>query len=151
MLRLSRMADFAIVVMTELAQSGEAVKTASELAMATQLPAPAVAKILARLAREGLLTSVRGVKGGYALSRSASNISIGSIVTALEGPVALTQCVKKTGQCDVEPSCRSRLGLHRINVAVRKALDDVSLADIALPRGTALARPSPPPVSATKV
>ena len=133
MMRLSRLADFAVVLMTHLAQH-HGVHTASGAAVATQLPAPTVAKLMARLCREGLLTSTRGVKGGYQLARPAAEISVGAIVNALDGPVALTQCIKLgAARCEVEAVCPSRVGLHRINVAVHKALDDVSLADIATP------------------
>ena len=134
MMRLSRLADFAVVLMTHVAQHHERVHTASEAAIATRLPPPTVGKILARLCREGLLTSIRGVKGGYRLARPAAEIPVGAIVNALDGPVALTQCIKLGARrCEVEAVCPSRVGLHRINVAVRKALDDVSLADIATP------------------
>jgi FeS assembly SUF system regulator len=133
-MRLSRLADFAVVLMTHVAQHHEGVHRASEAAIATQLPAPTVAKVLARLCREGLLTSIRGVKGGYRLARPATDISVGAIVNALDGPVALTQCIKLgPGGCEIEAVCPSRVGLHRINVAVHKALDDVSLADVATP------------------
>src|SRR6185312_753122 len=134
MMRLSRLSDFAVVLMTHVAQHHERVHTASETAAATQLPVPTVAKVLARLCRGGLLTSIRGVKGGYRLARPAAEISVGAIVNALDGPIALTQCIKLgPGRCEVEAVCPSRVGLHRINVAVHKALDDVSLADIATP------------------
>jgi FeS assembly SUF system regulator len=134
MMRLSRLADFAVVLMTHVAQHHGTIHTASEAAIATRLPAPTVAKVLARLCREGLLTSIRGVKGGYQLARPAAEISVGAIVNALDGPIALTQCIKLgPGRCEVEAVCPSRVGLHRINVAVHKALDDVSLADIATP------------------
>jgi FeS assembly SUF system regulator len=146
-MRLSRLADFAVVLMTHVAQHDERVHTASEAAVATQLPAPAVAKVLARLCREGLLTSSRGVKGGYRLARPATDISVGAIVNALDGPVALTQCIKMgPGGCEVEAVCPSRVGLHRINVAVHKALDDVSLADIAAPAQVPLAQVRREPV-----
>jgi FeS assembly SUF system regulator len=133
MMRLSRLADFAVALMTHLAQH-HGVHTASGVAVATHLPPPTVAKLMARLCREGLLTSIRGVKGGYQLARPAARISVGTIVNALDGPIALTQCIKLgPGRCEVEAVCPSRVGLHRINVAVNKALDDVSLADIATP------------------
>ena len=141
MMRLSRLADFAVVLMTHMAQHHERIHTASEAAVATQLPSPTVAKVLARLCREGLLTSSRGVKGGYQLARPAAEISVGAIVNALDGPVALTQCIRVgPGGCEIEAVCPSRVGLHRINVAVHKALDDVSLADIATPAQALLAQ-----------
>lgn len=132
-MRFSRLADFAVVAMTHVAQNGE-LHTAPAIAVATQLPAPAVAKVLARLCREGLLVSARGAKGGYTLARPAATISVGSIVSALDGPVSLTRCIKPSPKrCAVEAVCPARTGLHRINLAVRKALDDVSLADVAAP------------------
>jgi FeS assembly SUF system regulator len=145
MMRLSRLADFAIVLMTHMAQSPGATHSAAEMAAATRLPGPTVAKVLARLCHEGLIGSARGVKGGYRLERPAAAISVDSIVSAVDGPVALTQCITpKDGshpvsRCEVETLCRSRVGLHAINRAVRKALEEVSLADIAmagLPRST---------------
>jgi FeS assembly SUF system regulator len=148
MMRLSRLADFAIVLMTHMAQSPGATHSAAEMAAATRLPGPAVAKVLARLCHEGLIDSARGVKGGYRLERPAAAISVDSIVSAVDGPVALTQCITpKDGahavsRCEVETLCRSRVGLHAINRAVRKALEEVSLADIAiagLPRPTSAA------------
>ena len=149
MMRLSRLADFAIVLMTHMAQSPGATHSAAEMAAATRLPGPAVAKVLARLCHEGLIDSARGVKGGYRLERPAAAISVDSIVSAVDGPVALTQCIparegtpRNASRCEVETLCRSRVGLHAINRAVRKALEEVSLADIAiagLPRSTSAA------------
>jgi FeS assembly SUF system regulator len=143
-MRLSRLADFAVVVMTHVAQNDCAGHTATAVAEATRLPAPTVAKVLARLCRERLLVSMRGRKGGYALARAAAATSVGSIVAALDGPVALTRCLEPGAKrCEVEDVCPSRIGLHRINVAVRNALDEVSLADIAAL--TPIARPSASP------
>ena len=133
-MRLSRLADFAVVLMTHVAQHPEQIHTAAAAAVATRLPMPTVAKILARLRRGGLLSSIRGVKGGYRLARPSATISVGTIVSAFDGPVALTQCLRSgVNRCEVEAVCPSRVGLHRINAAVLKALDDVSLADIAVP------------------
>ena len=144
MMRLSRLADFAIVLMTHMAQNPGVIHSAAEMAGATRLPGPAAAKVLARLCRKGLIGSARGVKGGYRLERPAAAISVDAIVSAVDGPVALTQCITPDShRCEVEALCRSRVGLHAINRAVRKALEDVSLADIAMPAATlgAAARP----------
>ena len=133
-MRLSRLADYAVLLMTHMAQHRQRAHTAAEVAAATRLPPPTVSKVLARLCHEGLLTSSRGVKGGYALARSPQRISVDSIVTALEGPIALVPCVDADGRhCEVEPLCPSRIGLHRINAAMRDALSEISLADIAAP------------------
>lgn len=160
MMRLSRLADFAIVLMTHMAQWPGATHSAAEMAAATRLPGPTVAKVLARLCHQGLIGSARGVKGGYRLERPASAISVDSIVSAVDGPVALTQCITprdgtpngathdakhSASRCEVETLCRSRVGLHAINRAVRKALEEVSLADIAV-----AGAPRPAPLAARK-
>jgi Rrf2 family protein len=130
--------------MTHIAQHPEQVHTAMDVALATRLPSPTVAKLLAKLGRSRLLASTRGVNGGYALARPAIRISIGEIVAGLEGPIALTQCIKPGARnCDIEAVCQSRLGLHRINMVVRKALEDVSLAEIATPAPEPAARRLP--------
>lgn len=140
-MRLSRLADYAIVLMTHLAQHPEHSHAAAESAAATRLPVPTVARILARLCRGGLLTSLRGVNGGYQLARPAGGISVGTIVDLFDGPVRLTRCAQAgPGSCEVEALCPSRVGLQRLNLAVRRALDEVSLAELARPLAPA---PSP--------
>lgn len=143
-MRLSRLADYAVVLMTRIAQHPEQVHTAAKVAVATRVPEPTVAKLLNTLGRGGLLASTRGIKGGYALARPATAITVGEIVAVVDGPIALTQCIKAgPGNCDIEAVCQSRLGLHRINLAVRKALEDISLAEIAFPVPAPTAPPRP--------
>lgn len=133
-MRLSRLADYAVVLMTHVAQHPERSHAAAESAVATHLPAPTVARIMARLSRGGFLTSVRGAKGGYLLARPAAGIPVGAIVSLFDGPVHLTRCAHSgPSGCEVEAVCPSRQGLQRLSVAVRKALEDVSLAEIAGP------------------
>lgn len=120
--------------MTHVAEHQKQIHAAAEIALAAQLPAPSVARILTRLCHAGLLSSVRGVKGGYRLARPSAMISVGTIASVFDGPVALTQCLRAgLSRCEVEAVCPSRVGLHRINAAVLKALDEVSLTDIAVP------------------
>jgi FeS assembly SUF system regulator len=143
-MRLSRLADYAVVLMTHIAQHPERVHAAADVTAATRVPAPTVAKLLNSLSRSGLLASTRGIKGGYVLARPATAITVGEIVAVLDGPIALTQCIKGgPGRCDIEAVCQSRLGLHRINLAVRKALEDISLAEIAFPLPTPAAPSGP--------
>jgi FeS assembly SUF system regulator len=143
-MRLSRLADYAVVLMTHIAQHPEQVHAAKDVTAATRIPAPTVAKLLNSLSRSGLLASTRGIKGGYALARPATAITVGEIVAVVDGPIALTQCIKAgPGNCDIEAVCQSRLGLHRINLAVRKALEDISLAEIAFPVPAPTAPPRP--------
>jgi FeS assembly SUF system regulator len=105
---------------------------AFDLAAATGLPAPTVSKLLAALARAGVLTSQRGAKGGYRLARAPEAISAADIVSAVDGPIALTVCIEHgAGACDVESLCPTRSGWRRINDAVRDAMKSVSLAELA--------------------
>ncbi|MFQ5415681.1 MAG: SUF system Fe-S cluster assembly regulator [Myxococcota bacterium] len=135
MIRLSRITDYGIVLMVHLARSpGDPSRNARHLAGETDLPAPVVSKILKALARGGLLTSQRGVKGGYALSRSADDITVPEMITALEGPISLTACTVHPGNCAQESSCDVREPWQQINTAVHDALSRISLADLAAPR-----------------
>ncbi len=134
MLRLSRLADYGVVLMSQIARSRNHVHSAQALADATQLPLPTVSKVLSVLARAGLLTTTRGAKGGFALARSARQITMAEIIGALDGPIALTQCIEHgPGTCDVEGICSTRRGWQTINEAVQRALDGVSLAELVEP------------------
>jgi len=91
-------------------------------------------KILKVLAREGLLTSQRGTKGGYTLARSPECISVAEIIRALEGPIALTECTDRVyGDCGLERLCPTRGNWHKINQAIRDALEKVTLAEMVQP------------------
>jgi FeS assembly SUF system regulator len=132
MIRISRLTDYGIVLMTHMAAHTERVHNAAEVAADAHLPLPTVSKLLRLLAKEGLLESHRGVKGGYGLGRPAEAITVGSIIRALEGPVAITTCTgDATGACEHESLCPTRGHWHLINLAVRQALDSVTLADMA--------------------
>ena len=131
MLKLSRMIDYGVVVLSQLANRRDILTTAPELAEATGLPAPMVSKVLKSLARSDLVVSHRGVHGGYSLSRGPEEISVAAIVEALEGPVALTACVEASdSHCQVESLCPIRGGWEKVNNAIRDALEAVSLAEL---------------------
>ncbi len=134
MIRLSKLADYGIVVMTHLAQGSGEPLAATEIADATHLPQPMVGKILKLLARARLLRSYRGAQGGYGLDRPAHSISVADIIEALDGPIALTACVELApGECGIEALCPARANWQRINDAIRDALLDISLADMSQP------------------
>ena len=135
MIRLSRITDYGIVLMVELARSADgAAHNARNLAADTDLPLPMVSKILKSLAREGLLDSQRGSKGGYTLARHADDITVPEMITALEGPISLTECTLHPGACQQESNCGVREPWQRINDAVHSALTRITLADLATPR-----------------
>ena len=131
MLRISRLTDYATVLLAALASEPARVQTATALAERTHIAAPTVSKVLKQLQRAGLVTSTRGLHGGYQLSRPAAQISAAAILDALEGPVALTDCAAGHGNCGIEDSCRVSRVWQRLSLAMRRALYDVSLAQLA--------------------
>jgi FeS assembly SUF system regulator len=131
MLRISRLTDYATVLLATLAGEPQRVQTAASLAEQTHIAAPTVSKLLKQLQRAGLVTSTRGLHGGYQLARPAAQISAAAILDALEGPVALTDCSVGHGQCEIEESCRVGRVWQRLNLAIRRSLYEVSLAQLA--------------------
>jgi FeS assembly SUF system regulator len=120
--------------MSHMAAHPDETHNAAEIALGARLPVPTVSKLLRQLAHEGLLTSQRGVKGGYSLARPPEEISVAAIIRVLEGPIALTACVTEVpGECEHESQCPVRGHWNRINHAVREALDGISLSDMASP------------------
>ena len=131
MLRISRLTDYATVLLAALASEPERVQTAAALAEQTHIAAPTVSKLLKQLQRAGLVVSTRGLHGGYQLARAPAHISAAAILDALEGPVALTDCAAGQGHCEIEDSCRVGRVWQRLNLAIRRSLNDVSLAQLA--------------------
>lgn len=131
MLKMSRLTDYGTGVLAYLASAGDRPHSASEVAEQTGLPAATVRKILKLLTRSGLVVSHRGAQGGYLLARAATEITATDVIDALEGPVALTECATEDGSCELESVCRVGTAWQRINIAIRYALDEISLAELA--------------------
>jgi FeS assembly SUF system regulator len=131
MVRISRLTDYATVLLAVLAEQPARVQTAAALAEQTRIAAPTVSKLLKQLQRAGLVASTLGLHGGYQLARPATEISAAAILDAMEGPVALTDCSVGAGQCDIEETCRVGRAWQRLNLAIRRSLYDVSLAQLA--------------------
>lgn len=134
MIRITKQTDYGIVLLTHLAAHPDRPYNAPELSAEARLPLPMVSKILKLLARDGLLTSHRGVKGGYSLSRPAGEISMAEIIASLEGPIAITECISVDSDCTHEALCPVRSNWQRINQAVRAALEGITLAEMARPQ-----------------
>ena len=132
MLRISKMTDYAILVMVELARGGEML-SAQALAERIHVEVPTASKVLKLLAGGGLLESYRGANGGYRVGRSAADISVAEVISAIEGPIAMTECSVEPGLCSQEERCDLRGNWQRISLAVARALQDVSLAEMAAP------------------
>jgi FeS assembly SUF system regulator len=141
MLRVSKLTDYATVVMTCLVAAGDGVLSAQCLAERAHLEVPTVSKLLKQLAQAGLVASTRGINGGYRLARAPGRITIADIVTAMEGPIGMTECSAHAGLCGHEPHCGVRVNWQRINQAIAGALENVTLADMVKPppkRGVAI-------------
>lgn len=143
-MRLSSMADYAVVTMSAAARHCGGLRvSAGELARETGLPAPTVQKLVSRLTAAGLLRSSRGVGGGLKLGRPAAAITLADIVEAVEGPIALTSCVEQgRHDCTLEDACAVRPHWPVVNAALRDALAGVSLTELSAPYAPAQAAPA---------
>ena len=131
MLRISKLTDYATVILACLATRDERLYTASELAELTHLSTATVSKLLKKLNQGGLVSSGRGSHGGYQLAKPAAQITAAEILDALEGPFALTECSSTHSNCTIAGSCHVGHSWQRVNAAIRHALDDVSLSQLA--------------------
>lgn len=133
MLRLSKLTDYGMVLMADLARTDQATRNAADIAAETHIAPPTVRKLLKRLTQAELVGSTRGVNGGYRLACDPESISVTQIIAALEGPIGLTECSRDDGCCSIQGDCRLRGNWQVITNAVRNALDGVTLADMAQP------------------
>jgi len=136
MLRISKLTDYAILMMVELARDGEML-SAHALAERVHVEVPTASKVLKLLAGGDLLESYRGANGGYRVSRAAAEISVAEVIAAIEGPIAMTECSVEDGLCSQEDNCDLRSNWQRISQAVAQALRDVSLAEMSAPVSSA--------------
>jgi FeS assembly SUF system regulator len=137
MLRVSRLTDYATVVMTCIAAHPGDVLSTAQIAEEAHLELPTVSKLLKSLGHAGLVDSFRGVNGGYRLARPAREINLAEIVEAMEGPIGMTECGTREGQCGREAQCGVRGSWQRINHMLDGALRAVSLADVLRPAAPA--------------
>jgi FeS assembly SUF system regulator len=135
MFRLSKLTDYAVVVLVRLARDDAravapgAVQTSPGISIATGIPEPTVAKVLKAMAGKGLVTSLRGARGGYRLSRPLGAIPVADVIEAIDGPIALTACVDG-GDCESQCLCPMRGRWDPVNAAIRTALGAITLADM---------------------
>jgi FeS assembly SUF system regulator len=140
LLRLSKLTDYAVVVLARLEQDGATpgrgrVLTAPGLASATGIAEPTVAKVLKILGAASLVEGVRGARGGYRLARPLDGVPLSEVIVAFDGPIALTACVDGgMGSCDAEAICPVRGRWDPVNAAIRQALSGITVAALAKPR-----------------
>lgn len=142
MIRVTKLADYGVLLMSWFARAEARHRrlgskdpvpmvSATDLARHTGVPAPTVSKLLRQLAGAGLLESTRGVHGGYRLARAASDIPVVALLEAIEGPLALTECMDEGPGCDMASICSTRGSWGRINDVLKRALTEISLEEMA--------------------
>jgi FeS assembly SUF system regulator len=131
MFRLSKLSDYAIVLMSRIAGSKAGVVTARGLSEETDIPWRTVVRLLKTLTAGGVLRSIHGRKGGYVLSRSPSKVSLIDIIEMIEGPFALTECNRETGNGGIQKSCQVHRHRLVINNAVRQSLAAITLTHMS--------------------
>jgi len=133
MFRISKLTDYATLLLTTMARDPETVYSAQQLADLNRLEAPTASKVLKMLAAADLVRSYRGAYGGYRLARPPAGISVAAVLRAMEGSVGITECVADPGACSQEDHCRLRGNWWRIGQAIERALEDLTLAEMIAP------------------
>jgi len=133
MFKLSKLTDYATVILSVLAKDKARVHGALEIAETTGIALPTVSKILKILTKAGVLTSVRGAKGGYLLAKDPDRITVATIISALEGPIGLTECSVSHKGCEQATGCRIQGNWHLVNQKIALALESITLADMIQP------------------
>jgi FeS assembly SUF system regulator len=143
MLRLSRMTDYAVVVLHHMASLPEGNRNTADVVLATGLPAPTVSKLLHRLTEAGIVVAERGRYGGYRLDRAPEDVPLSEVLAIFEGDLALTDCLDTTGNaCEHETHCAVVGRWDVVSTAIRHVLDDLTLADVLDPPAL-IAPPAP--------
>ena len=130
MMKIGKMADYALVITIRMAKQPTLLKNMEQLASATQLPLATVRKLMRLLLNAGLVRSVRGVKGGYQLARLPEMISVAQVVQAVEGPMAITECCDDLGDCELSGDCEVESHMPTLNALLEQVLAVVTLSDL---------------------
>ncbi|HEY8036861.1 MAG TPA: SUF system Fe-S cluster assembly regulator [Methylobacter sp.] len=133
MLKLSKLTDYATVILSFMARDRTQMRAAIEIAASTGIALPTVSKILKLLVNANVLISTRGAKGGYALARIPEEISVAAVISALEGPIALTECSISHQGCEQASGCDISGNWGLINQTIHNALESVTVADLIRP------------------
>lgn len=147
MLKISKLSDYAVRMACLLANQTDRRVTASWIACELNMSLPTVSKLLGLLKKAGLLSATQGALGGYRLAVVPQEITLASLLAAVEGPPGLTECVQESGHCVHESNCHMRSHWHNIHDRVWRFLDQITLAEllldqlpVAVPLSTGLTR-----------
>lgn len=132
MLRLGKMTDYATVILSFMARSDVPIHAALEISTVTGIAQPTVSKVLKLLVKAQIVNSIRGSKGGYTLQQTPEKITVAAVITALEGPISLTECSATDHNCDQVSDCHLSNNWRVVNQTVQRALESVTLADMLL-------------------
>lgn len=133
MLKISRLADYGMVLMHALTKNGSVKLSAKQLSDVSKLPLPTVSKLLKQLCETNLVQSERGALGGYRLNRAPDRISVKDVISAIDGDVALTECAMAESRCAIQDHCGLRTNWQYINSRVSALLDTISILDMQMP------------------
>lgn len=132
MLKLTKKADYGLISLKHIAVFGkDRPASTKEMAEAYGIPAPILSKVLQRLVREGFLLSEQGVNGGYRLARDPSRITALEVIRAIDGPVLLTNCFSRHGECEISECCNVREPLRKVHERIQQLLESITIADLS--------------------
>jgi Rrf2 family protein len=135
MLKLTKKADYGLIAVKHLAESGEQGScSAKDIADAYAIPQAALAKILQKLVRSGLLVSHHGTNGGYILARRPEKITALEVIKAIDGPLFITSCGDAKHGCYQSRKCNVREPLRKVNESIQQVLGRISIADMKEPQ-----------------
>jgi len=133
MLRISKLTDYAIIILSRLVLDSQRIASATWIAQEVHLALPTVSKILKILAEAELVTSFRGQGGGYQLARSATEITVADVVSAIEGKLAMTECCAPANGCALDSLCAIKENWRVINKMIFSVLAGLTLHDMIRP------------------
>jgi Rrf2 family protein len=132
MLKLTRKADYGLISLKHMAVHGQhRPASAKEMAEAYHIPAPILSKVLQKLVRDGFLESVQGTNGGYRLARDPALITTLEVIRAIDGPIILTTCLSRQGECELTEQCTVREPLRKVHEGILKLLESISIRDLS--------------------
>ena len=134
MLRITKMTDYAVLILSNLALHDNKLLTAKEIASETHISLPTTQKILKKLNRKNLVISKQGASGGYTLDSETKSLSVATLLEKLDGDLSITQCSSNDDQCEVEDFCNIGNAWQMINLRVQWALNDITLGDLIHPK-----------------
>ena len=133
MLRITKMTDYAVLILANLALHDNKLLTAKEIASETHISLPSTQKILKKLNRKNLVISKQGASGGYSLDPETKKLSVATLLEKLDGDLSITQCSSNDDQCEVEDFCNIGNAWQMINQRVQWALNYITLGDLIHP------------------